>query len=92
VLNTFLRQFVSLSITDWVEFIKLFTMPDPNSGELWRVNDQPLFIIHLRIKKREKKKKDKKKTDKKNEKEEEEEEEVDDEKYRIIYKPSIKEC
>ena len=28
ILNTYLREFVNVSIQDWVEFIKLFTMPD----------------------------------------------------------------
>ena len=82
---------MQLSINDWVGFIKLFTMPDPNNDELWRVNDQPFVIIHLSIKKKDKKKKDKKK-EKKKEGEEEEDESDEDEKNRVIYKPSIKDC
>jgi len=102
ILNTYLREFVDLSITDWVEFIKLFTNPNLNNDELWKVNSYPFVIIHLSIKKKEKKKKDKKKKDekKKDEKapegaaaeDEKAEESDEDDKNRVIYKPSIEEC
>jgi hypothetical protein len=61
ILNTYLREFVNLSIDDWVGFIKYFTMPDHNNDELWKVNDTPFVVISLSIKKKEKNKKDKKK-------------------------------
>ena len=32
ILNTYLREFVRLSITDWVEFIKSFTVPKYDLG------------------------------------------------------------
>ena len=64
ILNTYLREFVRLSINDWEKFIKYFTNPNLNNDELWKVNDTPCIVIHLSIKKKEKKKgKDK---DKKN--------------------------
>lgn len=92
ILNTYLREFVSLSIRDWVEFVKLFTMPASSDENLWRVNDEPLVIIHLSIKKKDKKKKDKKKAEKKEKEEIEEEEEEEDDKNRVTYKPSVEEC
>jgi hypothetical protein len=98
ILNTYLREFVDLSIKDWVEFIKLFTNPNLNNDELWKVNEFPFVIIHLSIKKKEKKKKDKKKEKKKDDKapdgaeEKEAEESEEDDKNRVIYKPSIEEC
>ena len=52
ILNTYLREFVDLSIKDWVEFIKVFTFPDETKKELWKVNDRPLVIVHLSIKKK----------------------------------------
>jgi len=61
ILNTYLREFVNLSIDDWVGFIKYFTMPDHNNDELWKVNDTPFIVISLSIKKKAKDKKDKKK-------------------------------
>jgi len=93
ILNTYLREFVQLSIKDWVEFIKVFTMPDPNNDDLWRINDQSFVIIHLSIKKKEKKKKgEKKKVDKKKEEEQHEEESDDEDKNKVVYKPSIQDC
>ena len=61
ILNTYLREFVNLSINDWVGFIKYFTMPDHNNDELWKVNDTPFVVISLSVKKKEKNKKEKKK-------------------------------
>lgn len=37
ILNTYLREFVKLSIDDWVGFIRSFTVPDYLKGELWKV-------------------------------------------------------
>lgn len=100
ILNTYLREFVKLSIEDWVSFIRHFTNPNLNNDELWKVNDKPCIIIHLRIKRPEKKKKDKKvkqedkgKADSQQAGEEEgAAAEEDDDKKKIIYKPSIEEC
>ena len=97
ILNTYLREFVDLSIKEWVNFIKLFTSPNLSQDELWKVNSFPFIVIHLSVKKKEKKKKDKKK--KKDDKatadapvEEEKEESDDEDKNRVIYNPSLEEC
>lgn len=37
ILNTYLREFVRLSIEDWVGFIRSFTVPNYEKGELWKV-------------------------------------------------------
>ena len=102
ILNTYLREFVDLSIKDWVEFIKLFTSPSLNNDELWKMNEHPFVVIHLSIKKKEKKKKDKKKKEEKKKddkapegaapEEKEVEESDEDDKNRVIYKPSIEDC
>lgn len=103
ILNTYLREFVKISIYDYVNFIKDFTNPNLNNDELWRVNDVPYIVIHLGVQKK-KGRKDKKKPEKKEKKviepgkegeaeaEAENEEEDDDDKNKIIYKPSIQEC
>jgi len=93
-MNTYLREFVQISIDDWVEFIKYFTMPDLNNDQLWKVNETPFLVIHLSVRKKDKKKKgaDKKKTDKKNDSkapEAAEEEEDEDDSNKVVYKPSI---
>merc|ERR1712166_1624332 len=69
ILNTYLREFVKLSIYDYVDFIKDFTNPNLSNDELWRVNDTPYVIIHLGIQKKIKtdKKKDVKKKEEKKE-------------------------
>ena len=100
ILNTYLREFVRLSINDWEKFIKYFTNPNLNNDELWKVNDTPCIVIHLSIRKKEKKKgKDKdKKTIKQKGKDdapgpvEGEDENEDDEKNRVAFKPTIEEC
>ena len=35
ILNTYLREFVKVSIDDWVQFIKSFTRPKYEVGQLW---------------------------------------------------------
>jgi hypothetical protein len=35
ILNTYLREFVKVSIDDWVGFIRSFTSPKYEQGELW---------------------------------------------------------
>jgi hypothetical protein len=105
ILNAYLREFVKISIYDYVNFIKDFTNPNLNNDELWKVNDVPYIIIHLGVQKK-KSKKDKKKPEKKEKKViepgkegeaaenelEAPEEEDDEDKNKIIFKPSIKEC
>ena len=71
ILNTYLREFVKLSIYDYVNFIKDFTNPNLSNDELWRVNEVPYIVIHLGIQKKvkvDKKKELKKKEEKKEEK------------------------
>jgi hypothetical protein len=91
-MNTHLREFVKLSINDWVEFIRYFTSPNLNNDELWKVNKKPCITIHLAIKKKEKKK-DKKKDKKEKAKEEEgapaNEEDTDDDRNKVIFSPTI---
>ena len=96
ILNSYLRDFVQLSIDDFVTFIRQFTEPKERVNELWKMESEPYVVIHLSIQKKSKKVKDvKKKTDKKND--EKEEDEVangadEDDKNRVIYKPSLSEC
>lgn len=95
ILNSYLRDFVHLSINDFVDFIKNFTIPKEVKNELWKVESSPFIIIHLSILKKAKKSKDNKKKEKKtkeDEKEEEEAPENEDDKNRVIYKPSLDEC
>jgi len=89
ILNSYLREFVKLSIDDWVQFIKSFTYPNRKEGELWEVSDVPMIIIHLHFKVPEDKEKDKK-DKKKKKKEGDEEEDADEKEGRgIIFKPSL---
>lgn len=103
ILNTYLREFVQLSIDDWVAFIRHFTNPNLNNDELWKVYDKPCIIIHFSVKRPEKKKgKDKKVKQEEKGKADSQQapEEVgaaaavedDDDKKKIIYKPSIEDC
>lgn len=55
ILNTYLREFVRLSINDWTEFIRSFTLPNYEKGELWTISPTPLVVIHLSFKMKEKK-------------------------------------
>lgn len=91
ILNSYLREFVQLSIEDFVEFIKSFTAPKEAENELWKVEEQPFITIHLSVLKKQKKSKDPKKQVKKGKEDEKEEEEKDDDddKNRVIYKPSL---
>ena len=90
ILNTYIREFVKLSIDDWVSFIRYFTNPNLNNDELWLVNKKPALVVHLSMKKASKKKKEKSK--KKADKEEGEDEEEEDDRNRVIFKPTIEEC
>ena len=55
ILNTYLREFVRLSITDWVEFIKSFTVPKYDLGQLWTISHTPMIVVHLSFRMKEKK-------------------------------------
>jgi hypothetical protein len=66
-MNTYLREFVRVSIEDWVSFMKSFTVPKTAKGELWKVPTTPMIVIHLNFKMAEKDEKKKKKTTKKKE-------------------------
>lgn len=48
MLNTYLRDFVQTSITDWVDFIKSFTLPKYEEGELWKRSSTPMITIDLK--------------------------------------------
>ncbi len=45
-----MREFVRLSVTDWVAFVKSFTQPDYQKGELWKVSNTPLLDIDISFK------------------------------------------
>jgi hypothetical protein len=57
MLNTYLREFVQASIDDWVAFVKSFTLPKYDKGELWKRTTVPFIIINLEKAKETKKKK-----------------------------------
>jgi hypothetical protein len=92
ILNQYLRDFVSLSINDFVDFIKQFTDPKESEGELWKVSTVPLLVIHLSQKEKSKKKDEKKVDKKKKEGEEEAAQPADDDHNRVVLSPSIDEC
>lgn len=50
-MNSYLRSFVKQSIDDWVSFIKSFTLPKYNLGELWARSPTPMLVISLSYKK-----------------------------------------
>jgi hypothetical protein len=56
IMNSYLRNFVRQSINDWVSFIKSFTLPKYEKGELWTRSATPLLVISLSYKKPEGKK------------------------------------
>jgi len=39
ILNTYLREFVKISINDYVDFVKYFTVPKEENNELWKVSN-----------------------------------------------------
>jgi hypothetical protein len=61
IMNSYLRNFVHQSIYDWVDFIKSFTLPNYDSGELWTRSKTPLLVISLSYKKPSKDKRPKRK-------------------------------
>ena len=97
ILNTYLREFVRLSITDWVEFIRSFTIPSLEKNELWKVQPTPLLVIHLGFQMKSKKE-DKKKAKKgaKGQKgapgADETDQNPEDDQNRIHFQPRIEKC
>jgi hypothetical protein len=67
IMNTYLREFVRASIDDWVAFMKAFTHPKYDKGELWKVQTTPMIIIHLNFRMKDDEKKKKAKAGKKKE-------------------------
>lgn len=91
ILNTYLREFVRVSIEDWVAFMKSFTFPKYNKGELWKISTTPMIVIHLNFQMAEKDdKKKKSKVIKKKEGEGEKEDEEDENK--INFFPKLEKC
>ena len=88
-----MREFSDMSIKDWVAFIRSFTVPKLDKGELWDLSREALLSVKLEILKPVSTK-DTKKTrkTKKNEEDEDENAEEDDQGKRIRYKPNLKEC
>ena len=50
-MNSYLRDFVRNSISDWVDFIRSFTVPNYDSGDLWARSTTPLLTVHLSVRK-----------------------------------------
>jgi hypothetical protein len=50
ILNSYLREFVRISVYDWVTFVRSFTMPKYELGDLRKVANTPLMVIHLGFK------------------------------------------
>ena len=93
ILNNFMREFSDLSIKDWVDFIKSFTVPKLEKGELWELSKEALLNVKLQTLKPSVSKDDKKKKRvKKAEGEDGEGEEEDENAKKIRYKPNLKEC
>ena len=92
-----MREFSDMSIKDWVAFIKSFTVPKLDKGELWDLSKEALLTVKLEILKPVATKDTKKKPKpvKKNEDDPDAEDgagEEDDQGKRIRYKPNLKEC
>ena len=91
-----MREFSDMSIKDWVGFIKSFTVPKLDKGELWDLSREALLTVKLEILKPVTTKDTKKKKPvKKNEDDPDGEDgaaEEDDQGKRIRYKPNLKEC
>jgi len=47
ILNSYVREFVRLSVEDWVSFIRSFTHPKYDKGELWKISNTPFLDIKL---------------------------------------------
>ena len=83
LLQSFIRDFVKNSIDDWVEFIRSFTKPNYERGELWKISTTPLIVIHLTVHVNKKSKKEKHKSETLRE-------EIAD--NSVILEPSIAKC
>ena len=75
ILNTYLREFVKLSIDEWVQFIKSFTVPNLDKGELWKIQTTPMIVVHLNFKMKEREDKNKRHRKNKDEKKKAEDDE-----------------
>ena len=98
-MNSYLRNFVKQSINDWVSFIKSFTLPKLDAGELWSRSATPMLVIHLSFKKPAKDKRPKRKAISEELTEEERDEElerrrIEDEEFmfRLEYNPTPETC
>lgn len=78
------------SIEDWTSFIKSFTLPNYDKGELWKISTTPLIVVHLNFKKAESKDDKKKKT--KTGKKAEDEQSADEDSNKINYFPKLEKC
>lgn len=87
ILNTFLREFARTSIEDWVQFIKDYTVPKYEKGELWPIATEPMITTNLSYKQAKKKKRSKRKDDNGAPLPPDE-----DELNTIIYSPSLQNC
>lgn len=47
IMNSYLRDFVKASIDTWVTFIKSFTIPKYDEGELWARSQTAFLTIHI---------------------------------------------
>lgn len=99
IMNSYLRNFVKQSIYDWVGFIKSFTLPNYDAGELWARSPTPMLIISLSYKKPSKDKRPRRRPIDETLPEEEQEAEraaraEEDEQfmYRLEYHPTPKTC
>jgi hypothetical protein len=89
ILNTFLRDFCRASISDWVGFIKDYTLPKYDRGELWGIQNEPLITTNLY---RQKAKNDKKKRSKKKEDDAAAPADEEEDNNRVIFNPSLQAC
>ena len=91
ILNNFMREFSDMSIKDWVSFIRSFTVPKLDKGELWALSREALLSVKLEILKPSSKDREKKKRAKKEDGADGEGEEEENGK-KITYQPNLKEC
>ena len=73
-----MREFSDLSISDWVGFIRSFTVPKLDQGELWDLSKEALLSVKLEILKPVAKEEKKKRKTKKEEGDAEADPEEDD--------------
>lgn len=99
ILNSYLRNFVKTSIDDWIGFLRSFTVPKYEAGELWQRSLTPLLIVNLSYKRPEKDKRPRRKKIDENLDPEALQAELDarakeDEEYmtKLEYSPSLEHC